>query len=108
MSVPRCPGPGDRGKRRQRMRLKEKVAIVTGGGTGIGRATALCFLQEGASVVVTGRRKEPLEEVVEAGKALSGDIVSFPSDVEIEDDCRKVVQKTFDRYKRIDILVNNA
>ena len=47
------------------MRLKDKVAIITGGGTGIGRGTAIRFAQEGAKVVITGRRQQPLEETVD-------------------------------------------
>ncbi|MFC2074898.1 SDR family NAD(P)-dependent oxidoreductase [Bdellovibrionota bacterium] len=90
------------------MRLTEKVAIITGGGTGIGRATAIRFMEEGANVVIAGRRKEPLDEVVQEGRAISGSISAIRGDVSIDGDCKKIVAAAFDKFKRIDILVNNA
>lgn len=90
------------------MRLKDKVAVVTGAGTGIGRAIAKLFGSEGASVVVNGRRLERASatagEVVEAG----GRAVAVAADVTSADEVRKLTDAALDTFGKIDILVNNA
>ena len=85
------------------MRLEGKTAIVTGGGTGIGAATARRFATEGARVVLTGRRTEPIEAVAGeiGGLAIAGD-ASDPAHV------AEVVAATLDLYGRLDIVVANA
>jgi NAD(P)-dependent dehydrogenase (short-subunit alcohol dehydrogenase family) len=90
------------------MRLKDRVALVTGGGTGIGGATALLFAREGAKVAVTGRRKGPLEETVSAIGAAGGKAIMVEGDVSKAGDATEMVKKTLDAFGRLDILVNNA
>ncbi len=90
------------------MRLKDKVALVTGGGTGIGRATALVFAKEGAKVAVTGRRKEPLEETVSEIESSGRQAIVVQGDVSVAKDAAEMVNKTVKAFGRLDILVNNA
>jgi len=90
------------------MRLKDKVVILTGASSGMGRAGALRFAEEGANVVAIARRKEKLEELVEASKNLSGQIHALPGDVSIDEDINRIVEETIEKFGRIDVLVNNA
>jgi len=90
------------------MRLKGKVAVVTGGGTGIGEAIAKAFAQEGAAVVVTGRRKPVLEQVVREIEREGGRALAVPGSVTVEADVRAAVDATVRAYGRVDVLVNNA
>jgi NAD(P)-dependent dehydrogenase (short-subunit alcohol dehydrogenase family) len=89
-------------------RLENKIAIVTGGNSGIGRATALLFCREGAKVVIAGRREAENKKVVEEISAQGGEIMAVRADVSTKEDCRKVVDETIGKYGRIDVLVNNA
>ncbi len=89
--------------------LEGKVAIITGGSKGIGQATALGFLAEGASVLVCARGKEALEETVRlAGKQGEGRIVGMQADLTQGDTIKAVVAKCRDTFGRVDILINNA
>ncbi len=90
------------------MRLKNKVAIVTGGGTGIGEAIAKLFAKEEAKVAITGRRKEKLEEVVKAISQTGGQALALPGSVTVESDIQNAVASTIRTFGRVDILVNNA
>ncbi len=90
------------------MRLKDKVALVTGGGTGIGRATALVFAKEGARVTVTGRRKGPLEETVSEIESSGRQAIMVQGDVSVAKDAAEMVNKTVKAFGRLDVLVNNA
>jgi 3-oxoacyl-[acyl-carrier protein] reductase len=90
------------------MRLKEKVAIVTGGGTGIGRAIALRFGLEGAAVMVTGRREVPVRSVAEEIRQAGGRAETVIADVSRPGDAERIVGATLDAFGRLDILVNNA
>ncbi|MBI3714522.1 MAG: SDR family NAD(P)-dependent oxidoreductase [Betaproteobacteria bacterium] len=90
------------------MRLKDKVAIITGGGTGIGEAIAKAFASEGAKVVVTGRRKRELERVVRDIERAKGRALAAPGSVTQEADVRAAVDATVRAYGRVDVLVNNA
>ena len=90
------------------MKLKDKVAIVTGAGTGIGRAIALAYVQEGASVVLVGRTQETLAKVAEEVVALGGEALVVRASVSKPPDVRRVVEETLARFGKIQILVNNA
>ncbi len=90
------------------MLLKEKVALVTGGGRGIGRAIAKKFAAEGASVVVTARSEKELYAVSMEIKAAGGKASSVVGDVSLESDCEKMVIGAREAFGAIHILVNNA
>jgi citronellol/citronellal dehydrogenase len=84
------------------------IALVTGGGTGIGRATALALAGDGASVVVCGRRPEPLEETRAAVEVLGVECLAVPMDVREPEQVEALVGAALERFGRIDVLVNNA
>ncbi len=90
------------------MRLKDKVSVITGAGAGIGKATALRFAQEGANLVVADRDETAGEEVVRQIKQSGKEAAFVYTDVSISEDCRRLMEKTYETFKRIDILVNNA
>lgn len=86
-------------------KLKSKVAVVTGGGSGIGKATAIRFAEEGAKVIIVGRREEKLQEVV----AENGNISYVAADLTKTEDVTKVINAVKERFDgHLDILVNNA
>ena len=89
-------------------RLENKVAIVTGGNSGIGRATAELFCREGAKVIIASRRDEKNQKTVEDIIAMGGEIMAVQADVSKQEDCRKIIDEAIDKYGRIDVLVNNA
>jgi NAD(P)-dependent dehydrogenase (short-subunit alcohol dehydrogenase family) len=86
----------------------DEVALITGGTSGIGRATALLFAQEGARVAITGRDRERGAGTVEEIRALGSDGLFMPADVRIRADCERSVAETVDRFGRLDVLFNNA
>jgi 3-oxoacyl-[acyl-carrier protein] reductase len=89
--------------------LAGAVAIVTGGGRGIGRAIALAYANAGAEVVITAARNlEEAERVASEGAALSGSVRAVQADVTTEDDVRRLVHGALELRGRIDVLVNNA
>ena len=88
------------------MNLKGKVALITGGGTGIGTAIAERFVADGAKICITGRRKELLEKV--AKSLPSGSVVVCQGDVSKEEDVKRMVETTVKFGGKIDVLVNNA
>jgi NAD(P)-dependent dehydrogenase (short-subunit alcohol dehydrogenase family) len=87
-------------------RLQGKVAIITGGGSGIGRGCAEAFLREGAMIVVVGRRQSRLDEVT--GASPSGDVMAVAADVSRAEDVTRMVGEVAERFGRIDVLVNSA
>jgi NAD(P)-dependent dehydrogenase (short-subunit alcohol dehydrogenase family) len=84
------------------------VAIVTGSGSGIGRATAQLFSREGAEVTVLDRNKTAGEETVELIRAAGGDAAFIMADVSRASDIQKAVDSTVERYGKVNVLVNNA
>jgi len=90
------------------MRLKNRVALITGGGSGIGLATALAFLREGARVAISDRCRESLNEARQQAAASGHELLTIEGDVSRDEDARRMVSETADHLGRIDILFNNA
>jgi NAD(P)-dependent dehydrogenase (short-subunit alcohol dehydrogenase family) len=86
----------------------EKVAIVTGGGTGIGRAVALALVDEGYSVVIAGRRRQPLEGTAQQATASGKRVLAVATDVGDPESVLHLFSTTKDRFGRLDLLFNNA
>ena len=91
-----------------RFSLAGRVAIITGGGTGIGRGAALVLAQYGADVVLAARRPEPLEATADEIEALGRRALALPTDVTSSAQCQQLVDTTLEQFGRVDILVNNA
>ena len=89
-------------------RLQDKVAIITGGNSGVGAATALLFAKEGAKVVITARRQPQLDEVAAKIREAGGEVLPVVSDISRKGDADAVVAKAVEAYGKVDILVNNA
>jgi len=89
-------------------RLEGKVAIVTGAGTGIGEAIAHKFAGEGARVVVCGLPDDPVEDVADTIRKNGGDAVAFCGDVSKEENARECIDLALKKFKKLDVLVNNA
>jgi NAD(P)-dependent dehydrogenase (short-subunit alcohol dehydrogenase family) len=88
--------------------LEGKVGLVTGGTSGIGRETAILFAKSGAKVVVSGRREKEGEETVELIRAASGEGLFVKADVSKATEVEMLVQKTVEKFQRLDIAFNNA
>jgi NAD(P)-dependent dehydrogenase (short-subunit alcohol dehydrogenase family) len=89
-------------------RLSGKVALITGGGTGIGRACALHFAREGARVAVAGRRREPLAAVVAEIEAAGGQALAASCDVAKSDQVERTIREVVAQFGALHVLVNNA
>ena len=90
------------------MQLKDKVALITGGGRGIGRAIAMGYAAEGAQVAIAARSTAQLDEVTAAIAAQDGEALAVPTDLRVSAEVERLVQKTVERFGRIDVVVNNA
>ena len=90
------------------MRLTGKVAVITGAGSGIGRAAALLFAREGARVVAVDRDEESASQVTEDVRATGGHAISFRADVASQKDAQAVIDKTMAEYGKVNVLFNNA
>lgn len=88
--------------------LKGKTAVITGGNSGVGAATALLFAKSGANIVISARRQAALEEVAEKIKAEGGNVLTVPTDISKDEDCKNLMKAAMDAFGHIDILVNNA
>ena len=89
-------------------RLEGKVAIITGGNSGVGAATAVKFAEQGAKVVITARREAPLLEVADKIRALGGEVLPVVSDISKKEDAERVVAETLATFGKVDLLINNA
>jgi NAD(P)-dependent dehydrogenase (short-subunit alcohol dehydrogenase family) len=87
------------------MRLSGEVAIITGGGSGIGKAIAMAFVREGAKVIITGRDSKKLDR---AAAEIGGDCLAVSADVSGAKGAEMLVSAAIEKFKRINILVNNA
>jgi len=90
------------------MRLEGKVAVVTGGGTGIGKGAAIALAANGARILVTGRRSQPLDETVAEIRQSGGTALACPGDITVRADIEKIRDMVKGEWGRLDILVNNA
>lgn len=90
-------------------KLKDKVAIITGGDSGIGRATAVAFAKEGAKIVIVYLyEKEDAEETKEYIEKYGSECLNLEGDISEESFCKEIVERTIERFGKVDILVNNA
>lgn len=89
-------------------RLKGKVAIVTGGNSGVGAATALLFAKEGAKVVISARREAQLIDVANKIKEAGGEVLTVVTDISNTENVKNLITKTVEVFGKVDILVNNA
>ena len=89
-------------------RSEEKVCLVTGGGSGIGRAVALALANANCMVVVSGRREEALAETVQLAGTHSHRVIPLPADVAQADSVRQLFANTCEKFGRLDVLFNNA
>ena len=88
--------------------LTGKTAIITGGNSGVGAATAMLFAREGANVIISARRQAALDDVAAKITAEGGTVVTVSADISKDEDCRKLAGVALEKFGRIDILVNNA
>jgi NAD(P)-dependent dehydrogenase (short-subunit alcohol dehydrogenase family) len=88
--------------------LEGKVALVTGASQGLGRALALAFAQEGASIVVNSRSEERIRPVAREAESLGAEVLALAADVSKSADVERLVGATVERFGRIDVLANNA
>jgi NAD(P)-dependent dehydrogenase (short-subunit alcohol dehydrogenase family) len=94
--------------RRERFMLEGKVTLVTGASQGLGRALALAFAREGASIVINSRSEESIRPVAGEAEALGVEVVALAADVSVSRDAEGLVGAAVERFGRVDVLVNNA
>ncbi|HXZ06135.1 MAG TPA: SDR family oxidoreductase [Ktedonobacteraceae bacterium] len=90
------------------MELQNKIAVVTGGGRGIGRVIALAFAKEGANLVLASRSQQALEETRTMVEELGREALVVPTDIRLEDSVLNLAVQALQHYGRVDILVNNS
>ncbi|HTM10462.1 MAG TPA: SDR family oxidoreductase [Verrucomicrobiae bacterium] len=90
------------------MNLDGKVAVITGGGRGIGKAVALAYARAGAKLAICARTAEEVEKTAAAIRALGADCLALACDVSQEEDVKRFVDEVVGRFGRIDVLINNA
>ncbi len=90
------------------MNLKDKVCIITGGGTGIGKACAIRLAQEGCKILICGRREHPLKETVSEIKNIGGESTYFTGDLSVEENVEKMASYIVEKWGIPKILINNA
>jgi len=88
--------------------MKNKLVIVTGASSGIGKACAIAFAKKGANLVLAARSADKLNEISREISLLGVEVLCIPTDVSKEADCKILMEKTLDKFGRIDVLVNNA
>ena len=93
---------------KDRQLLEGKIALITGGGRGIGKSVALAFAREGADIVITARTDAQLNAVAEEIRSLGRSCVAVAADILVDKDVERVFKDAFDEFGRVDILVNNA
>ena len=90
------------------LRLKGKVAVITGGGTGIGKACALAFAEEGCKIAICGRRQDKLDSVKKEFASCGRELLAVAADASMEKQLEVFAELIYKQYGRIDIWVNNA
>lgn len=90
------------------MKLKDKVAIITGASSGFGKASALLFAKEGAKLILVARKESSLKETENEIKKLGAEVISIPADVSSEENIKKIIETSVEKFKKIDIIFNNA
>ena len=90
------------------MKLKDKVALITGGGRGIGKAVALDYAREGARIAICSRTGAEIETAAKEIKALGTECLAVECDVSLEEPVSKLAEKVQECFGRIDVLINNA
>lgn len=88
--------------------LKDKTAVITGGNSGVGAATAMLFAKSGANVVISARRQAALDEVAEKIISEGGNVLTVSTDISKDEDCKNLMNAAIEKFGKIDILVNNA
>jgi short-subunit dehydrogenase len=88
--------------------MKDKIVIITGASSGIGKALAYEFGRKGSHVVLAARNIQGLQQIADDLKALGIQALAVKTDVTIESDCRNLIEKTIEKFGKIDILINNA
>ncbi len=89
-------------------KLENKVAIITGGNAGVGKEIAKLFASEGATIVISARRQQALDEVAKEIEEAGGKVLGVPTDISKIDDVKNLIKTTIDTYGQLDILINNA
>ena len=90
------------------MALNDKVCIVTGGGSGIGRAAAVLMAKEGANIILVGRTASKVEDAQKEIESAGGTAIAYSLDVSDHEGVQSMAKEVLDRFGRIDVLVNNA